>query len=187
MLPGKRKEKTLNKNMRNTAILLVVFLAVYMFGNYFAEKSLMSGGRSSSYSYERFESDIAKNKVRSVEVVQNAQVPTGSAIVKLSDGEKKVVHVTDVNKVIELAQQYKVTCHVDDVKSSDAGWLSMILPWIVIGVILMFMFAMMSRASGGGGGGNKMMNFGKSRAKMQDPGTQNICFDQVAGLQEEKE
>lgn len=48
MLPGKRKEKTLNKNMRNTAILLVVFLAVYMFGNYFAEKSLMSGGRSSS-------------------------------------------------------------------------------------------------------------------------------------------
>ena len=177
----------MNKNMRNTAILLVVFLAVYMFGNYFAEKSLMSGGRSSSYSYERFESDIAKNKVRSVEVVQNAQVPTGSAIVKLSDGEKKVVHVTDVNKVIELAQQYKVTCHVDDVKSSDAGWLSMILPWIVIGVILMFMFAMMSRASGGGGGGNKMMNFGKSRAKMQDPGTQNICFDQVAGLQEEKE
>lgn len=173
--------------MRNTAILLVVFLAVYMFGNYFAEKSLMSGGRSSSYSYERFESDIAKNKVRSVEVVQNAQVPTGSAIVKLSDGEKKVVHVTDVNKVIELAQQYKVTCHVDDVKSSDAGWLSMILPWIVIGVILMFMFAMMSRASGGGGGGNKMMNFGKSRAKMQDPGTQNIRFDQVAGLQEEKE
>lgn len=111
----------MNKNMRNTAILLVVFLAVYMFGNYFAEKSLMSGGRSSSYSYERFESDIAKNKVRSVEVVQNAQVPTGSAIVKLSDGEKKVVHVTDVNKVIELAQQYKVTCHVDDVKSSDAG------------------------------------------------------------------
>ena len=89
-----------------------------------------------------------------MEVVQNAQVPTGSAIVKLSDGEKKVVHVTDVNKVIELAQQYKVTCHVDDVKSSDAGWLSMILPWIVIGVILMFMFAMMSRASGGGGGGN---------------------------------
>ena len=177
----------MNKNMRNTAILLVVFLAVYMFGNYFAEKNLMSGGRSSSYSYERFESDIAKNKVRSVEVVQNAQVPTGSAIVKLSDGEKKVVHVTDVNKVIELAQQYKVTCHVDDVKSSDAGWLSMILPWIVIGVILMFMFAMMSRASGGGGGGNKMMNFGKSRAKMQDPGTQNIRFDQVAGLQEEKE
>ena len=186
-LPGKRKETMLNRNMRNTAILLVVFLAVYMFGNYFAEKSLMSGGRSSSYSYERFESDIAKNKVRSVEVVQNAQVPTGSAIVKLSDGEKKVVHVTDVNKVIELAQQYKVTCHVDDVKSSDAGWLSMILPWIVIGVILMFMFAMMSRASGGGGGGNKMMNFGKSRARMMLPDDKKVTFQNVAGLQEEKE
>jgi len=119
--------------------------------------------------------------------VQNAQVPTGSAIVKLNDGEKKVAHVTDVNKVIDLAQQYKVSCQVDDVKSSDAGWLSMILPWIVIGVIMMFMFGMISRASGGGGGGNKMMNFGKSRAKMQDPESQNIRFDQVAGLQEEKE
>ena len=186
-LPGKRKETMLNRNMRNTAILLVVFLAVYMFGNYFAEKNLMSGSGSSSYSYERLESDIAKNKVKSIEVVQNAQVPTGSAIVKLNDGEKKVAHVTDVNKVIDLAQQYKVSCQVDDVKSSDAGWLSMILPWIVIGVIMMFMFGMMSRASGGGGGGNKMMNFGKSRAKMQDPGSQNIRFDQVAGLQEEKE
>ena len=157
-----------------------------MFGNYFAEKNLMSGSGSSSYSYERLESDIAKNKVKSIEVVQNAQVPTGSAIVKLNDGEKKVAHVTDVNKVIDLAQQYKVSCQVDDVKSSDAGWLSMILPWIVIGVIMMFMFGMMSRASGGGGG-NKMMNFGKSRAKMQDPESQNIRFDQVAGLQEEKE
>ena len=152
MLPGKRKETMLNRNMRNTAILLVVFLAVYMFGNYFAEKNLMSGSGSSSYSYERLESDIAKNKVKSIEVVQNAQVPTGSAIVKLNDGEKKVAHVTDVNKVIDLAQQYKVSCQVDDVKSSDAGWLSMILPWIVIGVIMMFMFGMMSRASGGGGG-----------------------------------
>ena len=185
--PGKRKETMLNRNMRNTAILLVVFLAVYMFGNYFAEKNLMSGSGSSSYSYERLESDIAKNKVKSIEVVQNAQVPTGSAIVKLNDGEKKVAHVTDVNKVIDLAQQYKVSCQVDDVKSSDAGWLSMILPWIVIGVIMMFMFGMISRASGGGGGGNKMMNFGKSRAKMQDPESQNIRFDQVAGLQEEKE
>ena len=92
-----------------------------------------------------------------------------------------------MNKVIDLAQQYKVSCQVDDVKSSDAGWLSMILPWIVIGVIMMFMFGMISRASGGGGGGNKMMNFGKSRAKMQDPESQNIRFDQVAGLQEEKE
>ena len=159
--------------MRNTAILLVVFLAVYMFGNYFAEKNLMSGSGSSSYSYERLESDIAKNKVKSIEVVQNAQVPTGSAIVKLNDGEKKVAHVTDVNKVIDLAQQYKVSCQVDDVKSSDAGWLSMILPWIVIGVIMMFMFGMISRASGGGGGGNKMMNFGKSRATMISPDARN--------------
>ena len=186
-LPGKRKETMLNRNMRNTAILLVVFLAVYMFGNYFAEKSLMSGGRSSSYSYERLESDIAKNKVKSIEVVQNAQVPTGSAIVKLNDGEKKVAHVTDVNKVIDLAQQYKVSCQVDDVKSSDAGWLSMILPWIVIGVIMMFMFGMISRASGGGGGGNKMMNFGKSRARMTTGGDVQITLKDVAGLKEEKE
>ena len=68
-LPGKRKETMLNRNMRNTAILLVVFLAVYMFGNYFAEKNLMSGSGSSSYSYERLESDIAKNKVDRKSVV----------------------------------------------------------------------------------------------------------------------
>ena len=63
----------------------------------------------------------------------------------------------------------------------------MILPWIVIGVIMMFMFGMMSRASGGGGGGNKMMNFGKSRAKLSTDSDKKVTFDHVAGLKEEKE
>lgn len=57
----------------------------------------------------------------------------------------------------------------------------MILPWIVIGVIMMFMFGMISRASGGGGGGNKMMNFGKSRAKSR---TRNLRISVLTRLQD---
>ncbi|MDD7209349.1 MAG: ATP-dependent zinc metalloprotease FtsH [Lachnospiraceae bacterium] len=178
----------LNKSFRNTAIMLALIFIFYMFGSYFASQSLSSGKESTAYSYERMEKDAAKNKISAVEVKQNEQVPTGTVVVTLKGGDKKTFHVTDVNTVLTLVKQNKITYTIDDVKSSDSsGLLSIVLPWIVIGIIMMLMFTMMSRAASGGGGGNKMMNFGKSRAKMQDPTAQNIRFNQVAGLEEEKE
>lgn len=178
----------LNRSIRNTAVLLVILLAFYVFGSYFAQKSLIAGTGNSSYSYERLQSDSEKKKITSAEIVQNKQVPTGSVIVNLKDGEQKVLHVTDVNEIIDFLNEANISYTVDDISSSDSGELiSTILPWIVIVIIVFLVFAMMNRASAGGGGGNKMMNFGKSRAKMQDPGAQNIRFNQVAGLQEEKE
>lgn len=178
----------MNKSFRNTAIMLALIFIFYMFGSYFASQSLSSGKESTAYSYERMEKDAAKNKISAVEVKQNEQVPTGTVVVTLKGGDKKTFHVTDVNTVLTLVKQNKITYTIDDVKSSDSsGLLSIVLPWIVIGIIMMLMFTMMSRAASGGGGGNKMMNFGKSRAKMQDPTAQNIRFNQVAGLEEEKE
>ena len=184
---SRRKERILNRSVRNAIILLVVLLAFYGFGNYFTQKSLMSGSGNYSYSYEKMASDIEKDKVDSVEIVQNSQVPTGSAIVELKDGEKKTFHVSDVNEVIQLVKDKNVDYQIDDVKSPSTGnWISVILPWVILAAVVMFMFGMMNRA-GSNGSGNKMMNFGKSRARMQDPNAQNIRFNQVAGLQEEKE
>ena len=123
--------------------------------------------------------------IQSVEVTQNAEVPTGSVTVYMKDDSRKTFYVTDVNEVIDYADTRDVTCVVGNVKKAGGAFTSM-LPYIFIFMLMMFMPYMMNRV-GGGGGNNKMMNFGKSRATMLDPNTKRVRFDQVAGLQEEKE
>ncbi len=58
--------------------------------------------------------------------------------------------------------------------------LTYLIPFLLI-VGLFFFFMQQSQ-----GGGNKVMNFGKSRAKMHEPERKNVTFDQVAGADEEK-
>ena len=123
--------------------------------------------------------------IQSIEVTQNAEVPTGSVTVYMKDDSRKTFYVTDVNEVIDYADTRDVTCVVGNVKKAGGAFTSM-LPYIFIFMLMMFMPYMMNRV-GGGGGNNKMMNFGKSRATMLDPNTKRVRFDQVAGLQEEKE
>ena len=119
-----------------------------------------------------------------VEITQNQEVPTGSLKVTLKDGDVRYVNVTDVKEVqSELEQQDTITLDVKDVPKQSV-WLS-ILPTIMIAVVLLLIFSMMNRQAGGGN--NKMMNFGKSRARMITPDAKRVTFQDVAGLQEEKE
>ena len=111
-------------------------------------------------------------------------MPTGSLKVTLNDGDVRYVNVTDVKEVqSELEQQDAITLDVKDVPKQSV-WLS-ILPTIMIAAVLLLIFSMMNRQAGGGN--NKMMNFGKSRARMITPDAKRVTFQDVAGLQEEKE
>ena len=174
----------MNKNYKNILVFVIVMLLIYSFVSYYMHQNLSDG--NDVYTYTQYEQDLSEGKISSVEILQNQEVPTGSVKITFSDGEKESLYVTDVNEAIADAEQYKVICEVSNV-SQAGGLLVGILPYVlVIVVMFVFMFLMMGRAAGGGGNG-KMMNFGKSRAKMQDPHVKKVQFNQVAGLQEEKE
>lgn len=139
--------------------------------------------KTQNYTYTDVLKDLAEGKVKTLTIIQNKEVPTGKLQVRLND-ETKVVYISDVTKVVEDTKQYEKNTEIilTDVKR-ESIFLTSILPIILMAVVILVFFSMMGANSGGNG---KMMNFGKSRAKMAVD-TKNINFKKVAGLNEEKE
>ncbi len=170
----------MNRNAKGLGFYLIVVLLILLLLTYFR------GGleASQSWNYDQLEEAITQEEVVKVEITPNQEVPTGSLKVLLSDGNVKYVNVTDTTKAeSELREHESIDVEIEDVERSSV-WIS-ILPSLLIGIVLVFVFTMMNRQAGGGN--SKMMNFGKSRARMITPDAKRVTFDDVAGLQEEKE
>ena len=147
----------------------------------------MSGWTEENYTYTQFKDDLLNRKIQSVVVGQNEQVPTGEIRVTMKDSKKHSFYAPDVNVVIEkLDDAHFTNVVVSDVETTP--WYLEILPYAIGFVLIFVLFTMMtSQAQGGGGGNAKMMNFGKSRARMTAPDEKSKTFADVAGLVEEKE
>ncbi len=130
--------------------------------------------------------DLEAGNVSSVSVQPNEQTPTGSARVVLKGGEVKILYATDVNELQDTLEAYGVDPMVKDVPQES--WFEEYgMPLLLaLGVGILVIYLMNIQAGGGGGGNAKMMNFGKSRARMTH-GDDKINLDSVAGLKEEKE
>ena len=147
----------------------------------------MSGWTEENYTYTQFKDDLSNHKIQSVVVGQNEQVPTGEIRVTMKDSKKHSFYAPDVNVVIEkLDDAHFTNVVVSYVETTP--WYLEILPYAIGFVLIFILFTMMtSQAQGGGGGNAKMMNFGKSRARMTAPDEKSKTFADVAGLVEEKE
>ena len=147
----------------------------------------MSGWTEENYTYTQFKDDLSNHKIQSVVVGQNEQVPTGEIRVTMKDSKKHSFYAPYVNVVIEkLDDAHFTNVVVSDVETTP--WYLEILPYAIGFVLIFILFTMMtSQAQGGGGGNAKMMNFGKSRARMTAPDEKSKTFADVAGLVEEKE
>ncbi len=143
---------------------------------------------SSNYTFSSFETDVENGSVVSVNIQQNAEVPTGTLQVVLTSGETETLNVTDVSEVEDLLREAEITYWVEDVPSES--WIMTLLPLLIIfgAMFILFMILMGNQNNvSSGGGNNRMMNFGKSRAKMTTDENKKVTFANVAGLQEEKE
>lgn len=181
------------RKTRGVGFIFYIILIAIIFVVVFAIRQ--SGKNAVNYTYEGFINDLADGKVKDVTISQNQEVPTGKITVKLSDDSKKNAYVNDVEAVEAAIIAYNKTAKDDaavtykqgDVQR-DSVFLTTILPFIIVAAVIIFIFVFMNRQAAAGGGGNsKMMNFGKSRAKMMDPRAAKVTFKQVAGLNEEKE
>ena len=171
-----------NRNkMGGVGIYLVVIAVIAVL--YFALARLSPS--SSSYSYRNFLWDVQNGYVSSVLIKQNSEVPTGVLSITKTDNGEELLNVSDVHEIEQLLLDNNIRYTLKDV-TRDSVWITTILPFGICLVIIIVIMMMTNRQAGGGGGA-KMMNFGKSRAKLMN-GTQNpVTFKDVAGLQEEKE
>ena len=175
----------MNKQPSRIGLYLVLIIALVA-GYFYLNNQVVS---QSNYTQKQLEQALEDNKVVDATIQQNREVPTGSVIVDTTDSGQKKVYVTDVNQAIELLNKYDIDITTQDVPG-DNVFLTPLLPVLLTGALVIFLIMMMNRqmAGGGGGGNAKMMNFGKSRARMSSPDdNKKVTFDKVAGLQEEKE
>ena len=179
----------MNKQFRGGIIYLVIVLVIM----YFIMSITSFGKNSSSYGYSDFLNDFQSGNVKKVEISQNAEVPT--VIVKVtftghSGRSSERFNVTNVNDVTSLvAAEGNIKLVVNDVVR-ESIFVTTILPFLLIAAAMIMVTLIINRQAAGGGGAanSKMMNFGKSRARMTDPNSPNrVTFKDVAGLAEEKE
>ncbi len=141
---------------------------------------------TNAYSKSEFEKALKNGKVASVEVVQNREVPTGSLEITLTDSSEETLYTSDVNEMQNLMEQHQFSKYV--VKDVPAeSWLMNLLPLLLVFAAMFILFMIMNNQASAGGGNSKMMNFGKSRAKMSVDENKSVTFANVAGLKEEKE
>lgn len=119
-----------------------------------------------------------------VAIHQNPQTPTGEVVITMTDGQVKRLYVTDVKDTQKLLDDRSMEYVVMDVPQENY-LVTIILPFMLSIVVVVIIIMVMNRSAGGGGANARMMNFGKSRARMSRDSKVN--FSNVAGLVEEKE
>ena len=158
-------------------IFMLLLLAFITFASSF-------GKVDERYTKQQLITDLEAKKVVEITVNQNKEVPTGYLMIELTGGHLKKLYVTDIKAAETLVREYGFDPLVTDVPR-ESWWLSTFLPMLFMLVAGVILFSILSGRAGGGNNG-KMMNFGKSRAKMS-MGDKAITFADVAGLKEEKE
>ena len=137
-----------------------------------------------TYEYADFIKSVEAEEVKSVVISQNEETPTGKVSALLKGDKSVSFNVSDVDKIVKLVVSNEIPYNLLDI-SKPSIFLTTILPYILVFVAIAVMFIFMTGQAAGGGGNSKVMNFGKSRARMSVD--EKTTFKNVAGLQEEKE
>ena len=157
-------------------LVLVIMLLWYV--------NKVGGSQSTDYTYLNFLHDVETGNVAKVVISQNSEVPTGSMIITTKAGREARLFVSDVNEVNALLCEKNIPAQMEDVER-ESFLVTTIIPIGFTVIMVLILMSFMSRQAGGGSNA-KMMNFGRSRAKMMDETAVKVRFAHVAGLVEEK-
>ena len=167
------------KRSRGLSVYFVVMLVLLAL---LVVPSFMDNNRI-EYTRGELMNDLEAGRVVSADITPSRQTPTGEVTVTLESGLEKTLYVTDVSEIEQFLISFNIDPNVEKVQEEN-WFLTSILPMLVSVVVLIVFFTMMNGQNGGSNA--KMMNFGKSRAKLS-VGDGTIRLKDVAGLQEEKE
>ena len=162
----------------NSYFIFIILLVMVIVG-----LNLLSG-REEEYTRAEFIADLDAGNVSEIVIQPNGEAPTGYLEIQMKNGLNHKLYATDITELETLVREYGFDPVVNDIEREN-WFLTYMLPMLVVLAVGVFLFMMMNAQQAGGGNG-KMMNFGKSRAKMS-MGDKSVTFAQVAGLKEEKE
>ena len=169
----KQNGRTINSYFIFIILLVMVIVGLNLLSN-----------REEEYTRAEFIADLDAGNVSEIVIQPNGEAPTGYLEIQMKNGLNHKLYATDITELETLVREYGFDPVVNDIEREN-WFLTYMLPMLVVLAVGVFVFMMMNAQQAGGGNG-KMMNFGKSRAKMS-MGDKSVTFAQVAGLKEEKE
>ena len=169
----KQNGRTINSYFIFIILLVMVIVGLNLLSN-----------REEEYTRAEFIADLDAGNVSEIVIQPNGEAPTGYLEIQMKNGLDHKLYATDITELETLVREYGFDPVVNDIEREN-WFLTYMLPMLVVLAVGVFLFMMMNAQQAGGGNG-KMMNFGKSRAKMS-MGDKSVTFAQVAGLKEEKE
>ena len=160
-------------------ILLIVIMTLFLSNNY-------EYSDPDAYTYAQFVADIGEDKIQYIDIYPSEEIPFGEIKVTNTEGQSERFFVSDTGEIEKIALEAGVQSQMHDI-SKPSWFLTTVLPYILVFIIIVVLFSFISNQASVGGGNNKVMNFGKNRAKMTTDENKKTNFKNVAGLDEEKE
>lgn len=173
----------MNRIFRNTIFYLLIFLVIIGVVSFF------NGGNkpTQNISYNEFIENLEKNQVTSMTMQPERGVYEIRGQLKgFEEGQYFVTYVTNSDSEIQRIQSLAENVPKRDVlpAKETSGWVTFftsIIPFIIIFILFFFL---LNQAQGGG---SRVMNFGKSKAKLYNEDKKKVRFRDVAGADEEKQ
>lgn len=172
----------MSKNNKNFYLYFIIIIGLLFFTVWIGTLRVQNSG----YTRGQFVQQLENNEVAVVIICPNKDTPTGSLEITLKNGEERTLYVTDVTEMEELVRNYGLDPRVESVPE-ESWFLNSVFPILIMVIAFVFLFVMMNAQNSGSNGNGKMMNFGRSRARLTLGGENTIKLDGVAGLKEEKE
>ena len=172
----------MSRNNRNFYLYFVIIIGLLLFTVWIGTLRVQNTG----YTRGEFEKQLENNEVTAVNIRPQKDTLAGSLEVTLKNGEGRILYVTDVKEAEELVRSYGLDPRVEDVPG-ESWFLNSVFPILIVVIVCVFFFVIMNAQNAANSGNGKMMNFGRSRARLTLGGENTIKLDGVAGLKEEKE
>ncbi|MBP0796243.1 ATP-dependent zinc metalloprotease FtsH [Bacillus anthracis] len=172
----------MNRIFRNTIFYLLIFLVVIGIVSYFNG----STQKTTSVSYDKFITKLEKGEVRNVQLQpKNGVFEVKGQFNNSSQGEQFVTYAPNTEelqkKINDKAQGAEVKYQPAEETSAWVTFFTSIIPFVIIFILFFFL---LNQAQGGG---SRVMNFGKSKAKLYNDEKKKVRFRDVAGADEEKQ
>ena len=171
----------MKRNFRGLGIYVFILLIIVFVWRAFGSNGL----NTNTCTMTEFQQELDSDQVKSIVIRQNEEVPTGNLTIVLNDGSREQMSVSDVKEIESMLKKANFEDYTLKDVPGENVWIQLLPTLLMAGVLIFFIMSM--SAQSGGGSNSKMMNFGKSRAKMTMGENVNVKFSDVAGLSEEKE
>ena len=176
----------MNKRFKTVTIYIVLILGTYLLVSMLtgSMNPLSSSAKTQKASYSKLVQNIESDNVKSIIINRNKSTAKST----LKSGDTMLVSNVSVTELDKLITSY-ITANPGELDvtydvSNPSGWTSALMALISIGLLGFLVFVFFSQQ---GGGGNKVMTFGKSKAKLYTKSDKQYTFADVAGADEEKE